>query len=433
MVATYLFGSVIALHPDIGFGGRASLQLLPFRWVFDLAAEGNSFYEARNVVGNLGLFVPTSFAMGLLLQISPRRAAGVVAMGVFLIEATQYLALERVADIDDIILAALGAYFAAMAGRWILQRLAGKARSSHHSPVILAIAAVAGSFLTGCNSPVIDQVDSARPLNEENALAILGLEDSDRGNETRNESVFEFEARVQECMNKQGFRGYPFGLVTDDEGVGFLAPYTDSLGRDLRDDDFVSEFGYGFTAAAMLSLGYISEGNIPEPEPSLHTELADQMADAELTAFYDALGDSSSGCYGEVSSDSALGLAESSLEDLRLDLEDDLAARIESDPQIIELERRWTSCVAEEGYGTATANEFHDRVSSALQGVLETESEPTEDALLEVLDLEVSLASVDLNCGGGPEMQLAWDQEYDRLEAEFIEDNMGDFLAAASN
>ncbi|MCP3934402.1 MAG: VanZ family protein [Actinomycetia bacterium] len=104
---------VLTLHPAISPGPGRSIQLIPLYFLSSLAEETGivRWFVWRNIIGNFLLFMP--FA-GLVACASGWRSAVLwTAVVVLLIEASQFVFFERVADIDDVILAVAGASCAA--------------------------------------------------------------------------------------------------------------------------------------------------------------------------------------------------------------------------------------------------------------------------------------------------------------------------------
>jgi glycopeptide antibiotics resistance protein len=102
----------LAAYPDAGAGAR---NLVPGRTIAACAAAGGGLF-VWNVVGNVAAFVPLGLALrggavGRRWRLRWALAAGAGLS--LLIEALQYRGGRRVADVDDVLLNALGALLGA--------------------------------------------------------------------------------------------------------------------------------------------------------------------------------------------------------------------------------------------------------------------------------------------------------------------------------
>lgn len=105
-----LFYLTLVFHTGQRVSGNDALNLAPFHTIAHYLREGG--WEMRvNIAGNLLAFLP----LGILLPLLRRdgtRVRHVIIAGVGLslaIELAQYVSGRRVADVDDVLLNALGA------------------------------------------------------------------------------------------------------------------------------------------------------------------------------------------------------------------------------------------------------------------------------------------------------------------------------------
>ncbi|MFC0560427.1 VanZ family protein [Halalkalibacter alkalisediminis] len=95
----------------VGPGGR-NYNLIPFRSIYRIAVFSPTINDPiRILLGNVVLFMPLGFLIPSI-WVKLRRVAYIMAVGFslsFLIEMSQFLFTQRVANVDDVILNTLGA------------------------------------------------------------------------------------------------------------------------------------------------------------------------------------------------------------------------------------------------------------------------------------------------------------------------------------
>lgn len=115
IAALFTMSAAIALHPRWSTA-PLPVQLRPFVFLQSLVEPGNTYFDLRNIGGNLALYMVPSAAAMLLLRnvIAVTLLTAAVAA---VVEVIQLVIGGRVIDIDDIILAVVGALIAAFAIR----------------------------------------------------------------------------------------------------------------------------------------------------------------------------------------------------------------------------------------------------------------------------------------------------------------------------
>jgi hypothetical protein len=107
---------VVTLGPvTAGDSAGSSVNLVPFRDIGAVLRSGNASLAVVNLAGNILLFAPVGFLLGLLV----RRPVLAVPLGIVLSTAEEALqfVVGRVADVDDVLLNALGTLLGVMAAR----------------------------------------------------------------------------------------------------------------------------------------------------------------------------------------------------------------------------------------------------------------------------------------------------------------------------
>lgn len=90
--------------PSLETGGLRALKLVPF-----VASSGYAASAPLEVIGNIVVFVPLGFYLGLLASTLPWwRAAGVIAVASVLMETTQYVLAVGRSDVTDVVANTLG-------------------------------------------------------------------------------------------------------------------------------------------------------------------------------------------------------------------------------------------------------------------------------------------------------------------------------------
>ncbi len=115
----FVLAALVAFHPRWSGVGRINLH--PLAFMTDLGARGNSYFELRNVLGNVVLYAPAALAATLVLEDSRAVVLLVGAVAVW-VEVGQLALGDRVVDIDDVILAMFGAFVVAAATNAVRRR-----------------------------------------------------------------------------------------------------------------------------------------------------------------------------------------------------------------------------------------------------------------------------------------------------------------------
>ena len=262
--------------------------------------------------------------------------------------------------------------------------------------------------------------------------------------------------KIAACMAEQGFEYVPF--VRNEDQFGFSMPDTQ--------EEFVAQYGFGI-ATMILE-------NQPPDEEAIEAEMAkdpnnaimDAMAAAERDAYYAALyGEQPEDGFEEPTEDSPgvtvgafepSGCQNAAYEEAfnqgaevafyeqfgpMIQAIDD---RVKSDPRIVELEVKWSSCMAERGYDFADRNEAQVFLLRRLEEVgaitdLEIDPEgmgwgygggqvepggPIEAAVKEIAAEEIAMAKVGLTCSA--DEQEVFQEVYREAEQRFIQENLAE-------
>ncbi len=98
------------------------LQLVPLRTILWNLAAVDRVVGIANLGGNLALFVPFGVCLGLVPGLRVRGAVAISVALSILVETGQYLLGARVADVDDVILNAIGGLLGALLARAAVRR-----------------------------------------------------------------------------------------------------------------------------------------------------------------------------------------------------------------------------------------------------------------------------------------------------------------------
>ncbi|MGG0485206.1 VanZ family protein [Priestia aryabhattai] len=113
-LGSFLFIMVLTMFPDksLGIGGgRGGINLVPFYKIRDLLLHHSFVDFAKNILGNIVLFMPFGFLLPIVLN-NMNNLLRVCLVGILLstsIECIQLFMPDRWTDIDDVILNVLGA------------------------------------------------------------------------------------------------------------------------------------------------------------------------------------------------------------------------------------------------------------------------------------------------------------------------------------
>lgn len=278
----------------------------------------------------------------------------------------------------------------------------------------------------------------------------------------------EIQESIRSCMAEQGFEYIPF--VYDGGG------YVDF---EFDEREWAETQGFG------ISTWYNQEETSFEGEPDFvedpNQELIEAMSESEQAAYFEALyGDEQqyeptydeegneifeysgfgSGCQG-IASEEVYGNQDALYTEFSVEL-DDMYAKIESDPRIVDMQAGWASCMADAGYTfdnqedmwTWLGDDFQLRVDEVLgqtyfdpfegwseeeinqffesktdeeiqaffqEGEQQSRAEVDEEALAALNKEEIDLALANLDCSAG--FQDTYREVSEEYEADFINQN----------
>jgi hypothetical protein len=299
-------------------------------------------------------------------------------------------------------------------------------------------AALALSACAGADQGALTYEDS--PLN-----AYLSGAYAERDQAYWDDFQRQVEELSAECMAEQGWEYVPVDYSQTGGGVSFD-------GEEWKPDEreWVEQYGYG----AVRYPGY-EEMNTPIVDgPEFVDPNADYLAtlsESEVTAYYEALygptpseEDMESGSFEWRWEDSGCnGWATHELQGEDPMQSDEFAPLMtamqefwesqSSAPAIAELDRAWSTCMAEQGEpGFTQRFEAQDSIYTELNAVYETQTEGIDlddPALVAIWEREVALALIDLDC----RERTDYTQEQLRLqfeaEEQFITDHQAELDA----
>lgn len=321
--------------------------------------------------------------------------------------------------------------------------------------LLVALAAM----VAGCGSPGETEGEGAAAPGDGETLAdfIPGMPSYDPTDEAAAEAQYrQQEQQVQEairdCMAAEGFEYVPY--VPSDDAF-FVGPETE--------EEFAKEYGLGI-APDLLRQGEFDEEAMQEYEDANpNTAIVNAMDQAEQQEYYRVLyGDEPDidfetateeeidaayrdyrpdGCEPnayEAVYDSAA--SEAFYEEFGQAMEENYA-RVETDPRIVELEQRWSSCMADEGYDFASQQDATVSILRQLEevgAITDLEIDPEgfgwgygsegiepgsakEAAVQAIADEEIEIALASLACREG--FEEVYQEVYQDAEARFIEEH----------
>ncbi len=127
-VLLFVVSAAAALHPRWTTAPGLPANLVPFTFIGGLLRPGTMAEEVQNFLGNTVLYVPSAVLLALVVRrwwVVVAIVTGVAAI----VEFIQWQMANRVADIDDVILAGIGAA-AAVAITRLLTRLYRRLRAT---------------------------------------------------------------------------------------------------------------------------------------------------------------------------------------------------------------------------------------------------------------------------------------------------------------
>ena len=262
--------------------------------------------------------------------------------------------------------------------------------------------------------------------------------------------------KIAACMAEQGFEYVPF--VRNEDQFGFSMPDTQ--------EEFVAQYGFGIATMILENQPPHEEAIEAEMAKDPNNAIVEAMSQSELDAYYAALYGAEpvfdetfaedspavtvaafepSGCQNTAYEEAFNQGAEMEFYEQFGPLMEDLYSGLESDPRIVELEGKWSSCMAEKGYDFADRNEAQVFLLRRLEEAgaitdLEIDPEgmgwgygggeevepgsPIEAAVKEIAAEEIAMAKVSLACSA--DEQEVFQEVYREAEQRFIQENLAE-------
>lgn len=295
------------------------------------------------------------------------------------------------------------------------------------------VAVVALSALSAC-SPSAGAGD--RNLSAESPLApYADVLWGDGDQAVLDAQALRVEDLVAACMKREGFEYTP--------ELGNGSRYSTENALQVQDEAWVSQNGYGITAAApaLASGGELELSPNEERLQSLtEAEVAEYVEQLYGTDFRDpdaeqaALHGEASGCWGSARAEAA---AQSELVGDRpqhaslIERLNEMFLGLRDDPMVQAAERDWADCMADAGHADfSTRSESYRSISDELALLIEPNpaaetagQRASESALSDLKKREVEIALSDLDCMRETNYTERTNEVSALLEAQFVTDN----------
>lgn len=319
-----------------------------------------------------------------------------------------------------------------------------------------AVALVGLLTLAGCSGDKKSGANGAEP--EEGPLSkIMSAAWGDYDQESVNKEQIEVENLVAECMAAEGFDYSPQDYSSMS---GAMVSSVDFADQNTK--EWVAKNGYG------MSMGMETEeptdGETQEEWVDPNADYVASLSESEQTAFYEALYGvqpemtdeemenyeynwETSGCQGSAQHEVSGGVqdiySDPKFEDL-MESMNDLYSAGEKDPRMLELNTKWADCMADAGFSEfATPMDAMNSVSDAQSELYNFEGEmsedytgPSDEAIAEFRELELSTALADFTCKESVDMIKVSQEITFELEEAFVKDNkaaLDEFVAAVQD
>ncbi|QHC58333.1 hypothetical protein [Rathayibacter sp. VKM Ac-2760] len=247
------------------------------------------------------------------------------------------------------------------------------------------------------------------------------------------------EELIATCMREQGFD------YTPSVQSGSFAEVDED---DYRPDDreWVVQYGYGIA-------DFPGRDEPVEPGEEYVDANADYVAglsESEQAAFSEALNgpavteDESGSAEYDWTTAGCFGAAQHELEKDEparseehrpvLDAIDEFYSRVQTTPELADLDAAWSSCLADAGHpGFATEydaqNSINDELTAVYEAAGDTTVEPTDPKLQAVGEKEIELALADLDCREKTDYKAVHKRIQDALEQQFVDDHRAELDA----
>ncbi len=324
-------------------------------------------------------------------------------------------------------------------------------------PFIIAMAFVL--FLAACSGGSTIE-DSPEASDGELTLSdfIPGAVDFDQANSEQQFLQQERAAqdKIAACMAEQGFEYIPY-VPNQDQG-GFSMPDTQ--------EEFVEQYGFGIATMILEDQQFdeedieaemardpnyaiteaMTESEQQEYQAALYGEQPDidfeTMTEEEIQAAFESF--EPTGCQNTAYEDMFDQGAAMAFYEQFGPMMEDIYGSVESDPRIVEMEGKWSSCMAESGYEFTDRQDVEVFFLRRLEEVgaitdLEIDSEgmglsygsegiepggPIEAAVKEIAAEEIAMAKVSLACSA--DQEKVFQEVYQEAEQRFIQENLAE-------
>ncbi len=314
-------------------------------------------------------------------------------------------------------------------------------------------------FLTACSGGSTN-ADSPEASDGELTLSdfIPGAVDFDQANAEQQYLQQERAAqdKIAACMAEQGFEYIPY-VQNQDQG-GFSGPDSEK--------EFVEQYGFGIATMILEDQQFdeedyeaerakdpnfaITEAMLPEEREAYEAALWGQqpdidfesMTEDEIQAAYESF--EPTGCQNTAYEDMFDQGAAMAFYEQFGPMMEDIYGSVESDPRIVELESKWSTCMAESGYEFSARQDVEVFFLRRLEEVgaitdLEIDSEgmgygyggaeiepggPIEAAVKEIAAEEIAMAKVSLSCSA--DQEKVFQEVYQEAEQRFIQENLAE-------
>jgi len=327
-------------------------------------------------------------------------------------------------------------------------------------PLIVTVAFVV--FLTGCSGGAGIE-DS--PEASDGELTFSDFAPSAVGFDAANaeRQYLQQERTAQDniaaCMAEQGFEYIQY--VPNQDQYGFSGPESER--------EWVEQYGFGITTKILENQQFGQEAVEAEMAKDPNYAITEAMSPEEREAYYAALRGvppdidfetltaeeiqaayaslEPTGCentvYAEIFDQGAATAFYEQFGPMLKEIDD----RVESDPRIVELKGKWSSCMAESGYDFAERNDIevflfrrlevvgaisHLDIDPDVPSLISYQNEeiesggPIEAAVNEIAAEEMAMAKLSLVCSA--DREKVWQEVYRDAEQRFVQENLAELL-----
>lgn len=259
--------------------------------------------------------------------------------------------------------------------------------------VLLALVACGGGDDEGSNG-------TQQPTPDGNGSEEIGREEFGMTEEELVTAIEDVEADIATCMEAAGFEYVPIDPVTFREAMASLTAVPG-----LSDEEFVEQYGYGFSTLPPLQRFGAGEEN---------TQIFEALSDADKVAYERTLwGDNVEATFVVMLENEdftgAGGCTKTAIEavfteeQLSPTFENPFDLLVEEDPRYISAVEEWSACMAESGYDYESPEDGEDELLERYEDLVRgadpaTLSESDQAALEELQNEERALALADLAC-----------------------------------